>query len=304
MALRYCKFVRNLKNWFWPGSGVVIVVLVAAAIVYLFGISNEYIVAFLFILALSLGFWMGGMIAPPVQTDPWFKSYQTVIVGGLIAPIATLFAAYAAWTAAQRQIANQQEIFQAQQRPWVKVRVEKGGPLKFTPDGFGSLPLKITVENVGKSPAFNIQLGIWSFLASAVRKDMHAEWKQRCERVRMEPLDNPGRGFILLPGDQVSMEEAGLGPLAVVGIRPDEIAQSLIEENGKKVIDLSFYGCVDYAFSSHKEHHQTGFAFRISQTIDRKDSPPASTFSIEPAGSIPQDKLMLWPSPSTSAQTD
>src|SRR5271170_322508 len=110
------QFVRNGKNGFWLGA-VVIVVGIGAAIVYFFGgVVATAVAVFLTILAAAFGIWIGGSIAPPVQSDPWFKTYQPSVVG-IIGPTVALFAALIAWTAVQGQIGTARENFRADQTP-------------------------------------------------------------------------------------------------------------------------------------------------------------------------------------------
>jgi hypothetical protein len=54
-----------------------------------------------FILASVIGLILGGKLTPPVATDPWVKSYQTLIVAPCVAAV-TLVAAYFAFSAMQQ----------------------------------------------------------------------------------------------------------------------------------------------------------------------------------------------------------
>jgi hypothetical protein len=199
-------------------------------------------------------------------------------------------------------IRGQLTAMEADQRPWIKANVEIGGPLQFPPNGIGILPLKITLTNAGKSPALNIRPAIWAFIPSRTRKDMHAEWQHRCENLRAEPLDNPARGFVLFPGDHSTLEEAGLGPISAIAVTSDEIRSAPIDEDGKKILNISIYGCFDYLAPSRELHHQTGVASQVMRVIKRKRLPVMFTSSIHPIGTIEAGSLRLWPSPSSSGQ--
>ncbi len=103
----------------YPRSAIPIVAIGWAVAVYFLGVPNEPIVVvavvvFPILLAGAFGVLIGGKIAPPGLQESWLKTYQPSIVG-IIAVSATLLTGLAAWTAVQRQIANQRIMLQAQQ---------------------------------------------------------------------------------------------------------------------------------------------------------------------------------------------
>lgn len=219
-----------------------------------------------------------------------------------VTAFATLLLAFGtAWLA--RDASRQIGIMENDQRPWIKVETEIAGPLDFT-HGFVYMPLRLTLANVGKSPAFNIRPGVWGSLAFSGHNDPQKEQAQTCARFRGEPLDNPARGFILFPGDRVPWEQMGGGHMSGVGFSPQDIQRNLVDENGRKVLGIWILGCVDYVFGEPTQHHQTGLIYSVGQIIPREGMEPALTFSIAPQGSIPSDKLRLILSPSGSGQTD
>jgi hypothetical protein len=125
-------------------------VLVAVACVVLATVVNisfagESVAAFvitvvLFLFAVISGIFVGGSFG----AKGWLKSYQTII-NGSISIVVTLAAAIVAWIAVQKQIKNQLEIAQEQQRPWVAAEAET---LQYG--------LRLRVKNGGKSPALAV----------------------------------------------------------------------------------------------------------------------------------------------------
>jgi hypothetical protein len=74
-----------------------------------------------------------------------------------------------------------------------------------------------------------------------------------------------------------------------------------VGEDDQRHLDIWIIGCADYVFFGEpKQHHQTGFIYRVGQIIPREGMQPALTFGIVPQGTIPPDRLRLFPSPSAS----
>jgi hypothetical protein len=95
-----------------------------------------------------LGIWIGGFAAPRFQTEPWFKTYQTLIVG-TVAPLVALFAAFVLWSGVQQQVKNQRDIAQTDQRPWVATELQEIAASNFK-------SMLFEVKNGGKGPALNV----------------------------------------------------------------------------------------------------------------------------------------------------
>src|ERR1700732_824511 len=157
---------------------------------------------------------------------------------------------------------RQLDAMEADQRPWIKIGPTIAGPLSFhEPAGFADMPIRFMLTNGGHSPAFNVQLTAWSFLLSLNHHDLETEWKERCENFKRTPLDNPARGMILFPSDQLPWSQSGIGLL------PADINKYTIDEGGKKGLDVWIYGCADYVFGEPQAHHQTGFVYSLGHLI-------------------------------------
>ena len=224
-----------------------------------------------------------------------FKNFVVTYANTILA-VATALLALATLNLA-RDAGRQITIMEDDQRPWVKVETEIAGPLEFIIGGFGNLPLRFTLTNVGKSPAFNFTLVPWGFLVFQGHDDPQKEQRERCGRWRDQSLDNPARGSVLFPGDHLVWDQLGVRG---VGFSPDEMQKGLVDENGQRDLHIWVIGCADYVFGEPKRHHQTGFIYSLGQIIPREGMEPALTFGIVPQGTISRDQLRLFPSPSAS----
>jgi hypothetical protein len=193
---------------------------------------------------------------------------------------------------------GQLKAMEADQRPWIKIEATIAGPLTFfEPVGFAGMPMHFMLTNVGHSPAFNVRLTAWSFLLSLNHHDLEREWGERCENFKRTPLDNPARGMILFPSDQLPWDQSG------IGLTPDDIKKNIIDEGGNKGLDVWIYGCADYVFGEPKAHHQTGFVYRLGHLIPSKGV-MALSFRFEPHGTFPAESMTLTSSQSASGQTN
>jgi hypothetical protein len=109
----------------------------------------------------------------------WIKATVKPLTVHHVIAVATLVWAFGTvWLAYNAYI--QIEVMENDQRPWIKVDVKPINSFRFRPDGSGFLPLEITLSNVGRSPAFNIQPGAWGFLFTDKHRDIAQEQQERC----------------------------------------------------------------------------------------------------------------------------
>jgi hypothetical protein len=145
--------LKDMRRLWLSVLAALALIWVALFTVLSFGIGDEPIalraaVATVLVLAvLVLGVWIGGSTAPPLRTEPWLKTYQTLCVSGL-APVVAFCAAFVAWSGVQQQIKTQQETAQADQRPWVAAELIQDA----TPN---LRTMLFQVKNGGKGPALN-----------------------------------------------------------------------------------------------------------------------------------------------------
>jgi len=224
-----------------------------------------------------------------------------VTLAGVIVVVA--YTSVAAWQACLTRgqltvLQGQLDAMIADQRPWVKIEASIAGPLTFfEPAGFAEMPMHFMLTNAGHSPAFNVRLTAWSFLLSLNHHDLEREWGERCENFKRTTLDNPARGMILFPSDQLPWNQSG------IGLMPDEIKKNIIDEGGNKALDVWIYGCADYVFGGPQAHHQTGFVYRLGHLISSKGI-IALSFRFEPHGTFPTESMTLTSSQSASGQTN
>ena len=123
--------------------------------------------------------------------------------------------------AAGNQIAimkGQLDAMQADQRPWIKVEATADEIIPFNiTHGAGAVPFHAKLTNTGKSPAFNVRVFPWTFIVTEGHDDFITEQRERCEKVRTEPIDSWANGYVLFPNDTVI---DGQGQGIVGGIMP------------------------------------------------------------------------------------
>ena len=156
---------------------------------------------------------------------------------------------------------NQQALIDAN-RPWIKVTIIPSN-LMLAPEGppLGDSEImspSIIVENMGHSPAMNVQAEAFPYL------DGTKEPIERVQKNACASLTNDGAaGRILFPGDGADMSDDGVGTVGF-GISQMQINNVAPETTigGKKGFGFTIYGCADYAFGTPPIHYQTYFAYR------------------------------------------
>jgi hypothetical protein len=138
---------------------------------------------------------------------------------------------------------------QDEQRPWIKVDPETVGALSLFDAGgkpYGFLYVTFKLTNVGKRPAFNVQLLLWGFVPRKDHDVLTAE-KDRCGKAEIQPLDNPNRGAVIFLGDHVLDSDLTPPGKILAGVSPEDITQSIKEGDGK-TFQLEIFGCANYTF--------------------------------------------------------
>lgn len=234
-----------------------------------------------------------------------------VIVGAIAAAVAYF---------TLRAIQGQLDAMDADQRPWIKVEkieplsypkfqgMEFGGLEFAKPDFVGFLPLHIEIKNVGHSPAFNIQVGVWPFYGYG-QKDLNLPKveRERCDTISKNlmpmPIVTDGANYIrvLFPDSIAPYDNAALGLL------PDDIKKfSYGEAPEKKVFQLWFYGCVIYNINGSLKPHQTSFAYRVGHKVKAVGTPDgaAEDVTFKPWESIPSALLIFEQRPTAAGDTN
>src|ERR1700730_2672191 len=225
--------------------------------------------------------------------------------------------AYYAWdeaTRGTRAMQGQLHEMEAEQRPWIKI--EKIAPKAFPidprfgglmfhgPNTPGLLPLHFLLKIVGRSPAFDIRVGVEPVFGFPKVDDLAKEEQARCVSLDnafpQTPMVVDSTTFIrvIFPGDEMPYDSALL-------VTPDQVRKFSAGDTGKEVFQLRFYGCVRYTFANSKEPHQTSFVYRVSHLVDAQiPGGKAIDVTFRPWEDIPADRIFLEARPMTSGVTN
>jgi len=231
-----------------------------------------------------------------------------LVSSGFFALIAAFAAGISAWI-----FNDQLEEARMERRAWVKVEPEtvNGFTVLFLPPGVKPLPeadrgfvdIVFRITNVGHAPAFNVRFNIWGFVFFKGHTDMLAEQHQRCESIRRTPLDNPGRGTVIFPGDHVLDTDLSLGAHMVAGATNSDVDKALADGDGR-TFPFYIYGCVDYAWENGgPTHYQTGIVYQVSH-ISQNAAGINTMDALSPTQSLPGNEVKLYLLPSASGQTN
>jgi hypothetical protein len=204
-----------------------------------------------------------------------------------------------------RVMQGQLDAMEADQRPWIKVETETYDD--FRPTKIVVPPIKFILTNVGKSPAFNVQVFPRAFAMATGHDDLFKEQKEWCGRYRKQRnaggnvLDD-NQGIIIFPNEKAPWEKQG-GILGAGVIQSDIAKYSYADEQGRKTLSLWIYGCVLYDFGRPGTTHQTAYVYRIAHLVHRAELETAMTFATYLDEVIPKADIMLFPI-GVNGQTD
>ena len=198
-------------------------------------------------------------------------------------------------------IRGQLDAMQADQRPWIKIhRVIKGEAMDLS-SPIAIFPVRFTIENVGRSPAFNVQFDVrMQPYADNVEQNANA----LCSQLKMMSTQNENLGQVLFPNTSVADDElGGFGGHMAAAVTHESVLNAA-RPNPVLKNDLSVpvfvYGCATYRAGSENKQHQTGFIFMSAQIIgDHSD-----TFGLDVTKPIEAEKLLLFETQQGSGLTD
>jgi hypothetical protein len=159
-------------------------------------------------------------------------------------------------------------------RPWVDLRIEITGPLVFDPIEGCKIDIKLTLLNIGRSPA--IGLGFFIELAPSIDQAISSHNKM-IENTRFM-LSEISFGHTRFPGHPLEEQ------IMLTATRT-EIKTGMQENESKSMIKLYVVACAYYGLP-------TGGRFRytsVNRAIFRKDS----DMDFTPAGEYPIENLFL-----------
>lgn len=206
------------------------------------------------------------------EQEYWQKQVQQAKRLNIISTLATAIALAAllgvGYNACliHRQVAEMQkanaintESFEATERPWLSVKVAPAGDLYFVKGKQAALAIKVSIKNVGKSIAKDVQID-----AKLSPSPPGLPMALNAAQTEAELCNNPRPArigwFYLFPTD--SPAERTLDISAI----PSAIAKQSVTSLGvrrRTFVGLYVVGCVTYRFSFGAEVHQTRFAYQL-----------------------------------------
>ena len=211
------------------------------------------------------------------NTEKAIKNWTMVLA--IATAIGSVFALFTL-NAIRGQLAEMQE----DGRPWVQGSIKFVGPLVFDQSG-ANAPIILSLKNSGRSPAKNVWRGVRMYAGDGP-DTLIMGWEKctlRTDRSRYEKGNYhfPKR----IPGSRLP-----------VGINSLDVAKN-INVDGEIIVRIIL--CVDYAFSSSREHHQTSYIWEIDR------SNPSTDFThLKPSdGTIQPNELLMLSDPSLPGRT-
>jgi hypothetical protein len=215
----------------------------------------------------------------------FFTWVLALVTGGLVAVTGALFlATYGLYrktsetleharTDAAEGRKQARELFTAERRPWIQVRRELVSPLQRMGSG-GLVQVRITLENIGLSPAFDVAVQWWGGLRLRFTFQDQDDMRHQMETLRANRRPEMF-GRALFPRDPFSQIY---------------IAQGEIMEEGLLNIP-TIAGWVSYRFTPNGPLHFTPFVWQLPwRPIEGTADPdPDHTFLSESNLSLPPD---------------
>lgn len=220
--------------------------------------------------------------------------------------ILTITACFAAIAAIAGAISDwiffaQLNEMRADGRPWIRIDAVEPSDLTWLPEkfrvsasGWGNMSPRITVSNVGKSPAFAVQAGAWGFVDQKAGGESALVRRRRvCSYFKSGAVP---RGKILFPGQSASPSHDGLGTKGFGLFKEDiESADTITGPDGKSTFTLSVIGCADYLFGDPPKHHQTYFSFSVVRRVAMAGNIQGYEGRFHVGEDVPANDLVLIP---------
>lgn len=189
------------------------------------------------------------------------------------------------------QASRQANAAFADQRPWLRPTLTLVG-LRFLDNGDANISFTVKLENIGRSPARNIQSQITTTVST---KDaifnLPLKQKRQCDLAQTHANEAPRPGYFLF-----ASEISNIWP------NPDWGSSATITHDtysqawpSARNITMNIIGCFDYTLPSG-EHGQTGFSYVISRATANGHS---SGFPPVP-GNIDLNGVLFQPDPFSS----
>ena len=181
---------------------------------------------------------------------------------------------------------GQVALMQSEQRPWLSVSLLDDRPLTGNSEFMLYIP-HVLVENVGRSPAYNVNFNVVAYLpykGVGIRNFGDLV----CDSLSKLADTRPQLGQILFPGEKLP-EMFAKSSVAFLG---EDLKKMTHVENGQGVFEISFIGCVDYTFGTPPTHHQTGFIYDLYRHTPPTPLTVTNTFIV--GDPVPASDLALY----------
>ena len=163
-----------------------------------------------------------------------------------------------------KAMSGQLDEMQEEGRPWAKIDLHTANFPPFDPTGPATaIPVVATITNVGKSPLFGAKIRSWPFIPGISGEDFFVAWKKDCAKFRTEDRGDPwDQGAFLFPGDNFTDGNLMVGP-QMPGISQKTLGMVKAWSDGRRVISIYVYGCINYSFTAGGKVHQTRFLVQM-----------------------------------------
>jgi hypothetical protein len=145
------------------------------------------------------------------------------------------------------------EAARQDQRAWMGFNAEADGPLAFSNQLIPTLRIKITIANVGHSPALRVKF--WTLLVPAINWPSKKQIDDYCDLMEKPGMD---KGRVYVPGESYTSDDIAVG-------RGPDIASAAKNSAMQGMISVGLIACVDYSLVFDESvHHQTRKAYQLS----------------------------------------
>lgn len=196
----------------------------------------------------------------------------------------------AADTSTQANNLSRQSLI-ADQRPWIAVSFEPAGPITWSAGGL-QVSYKVTLKNIGKSPALNLKH------IQGVTLPFDADLLAEQATLRRLIAANNTGAINLMPGEEIQL-------IGHIQKTRDEVTRSAAAwgGDGPKLIQPVLVGAADYKTSFDDDIRTTGFIYEVGFWDPTKG---ITVTAMDPLadGDIPPERVRIRRRPNIDAQVN
>lgn len=185
----------------------------------------------------------------------WFTAVLSVVIAGAAIWSACIF---------QDQLTEARRYTEVSERPWLTVQAVADNGLVFEYGQQAELEITFSVNNVGHSPAKDVQIDAKMFPSVAIGQSDPEAIRRQQQEVCDSPKVNDIGKFDLFPIPEPTKQQKGISVL------PSDIATKAIPistDKNRKFVGFYVVGCVSYRFSFDTKYHQTFFAYDLLRIV-------------------------------------